>query len=180
MGLYRTFGNSTINSLNSNLVNQMINCKMSFEERRYIVGSICSVMQQILEETIVSILRRTNPPIKEQRNTNYAAEKCRNAGFNLINGLLPDSLNTVNYKRINKAVCGACDTLGAAVVGFILLSDVSELKDISSRHPNMFMDIDKLLKQRGHKDVREYSSEEVSTFENIYTYIVKEILTFIE
>ena len=44
----------------------------------------------------------------------------------------------------------------------------------------MFMDIDKLLKQRGHKDVREYSSEEVSTFENIYTYIVKEILTFIE
>ena len=42
------------------------------------------------------------------------------------------------------------------------------------------MDIDKLLKQRGHKDVREYSSEEVSTFENIYAYIIKEILNFIE
>lgn len=180
MDLYKTFGNSTINSLNTNIVNQMINCKMSFSERRYIVGSICSVMQQIFEETIVSILRRVNPPNKEQRNTNYAAEKCRNAGFYLKSGVLPDSLNTVNYKRIKRAVCGACDTLGAAVIGFILLASDSELKDISSRHPNMFIDIDKLLKQRGHKDVREYSSEEVSNFENIYTYIIKEILNFIE
>ena len=180
MELYRTFGNSTINSLNSNLINQMINCKMSFSEGRYIVGSICSVMQQILEESIVSILRRTNPPVKELRNTVYAAEKCNDAGFNLIIGLLPDSLNTVNYKRINKAVCGACDTLGAAAVGFILLADVSELKDIASRHPKMFIDIDILLKQRGHKDVKKYSSEEMSTFENIYTYILKEILNFIE
>ena len=137
-------------------------------------------MQQIFEETIVSILRRVNPPNKEQRNTNYAAEKCRNSGFYLKSGALPDSLNTVNYKRIKRAVCGACDTLGAAVIGFILLASDSELKDISSRHPNMFIDIDKLLKQRGHKDVREYSSEEVSNFENIYTYIIKEILNFIE
>ena len=44
----------------------------------------------------------------------------------------------------------------------------------------MIIDIDKLLKQRGHKDVREYFSEEVSTFEDIYTYIIKEILNFIE
>lgn len=180
MDLYRTFGNSTINSLDSNLINQMINCKMSFSERRYIVGSICSVMQQILEETIISILRRTNPPAREKRNTDYAAIKCRNSGFYLKEGELPDSLKTVNYKRVNKAVCGACDTLGAAVIGFILLADETELKDIASRHPNMFIDIDKLLRQRGHKDVREYSSEEVSTFENIYTYIIKEILNFIE
>ena len=180
MSLYKDFGNSIINSLNSNLVKQMINCKMSFSERRYIVGSICSVMQQILEETIVSILRRVNPPLKEQRNSIYASEKCRNAGFYLPSGKLPDSLDTVNYKRINKAVCGSCDTLGAAVIGFILLADINELKDISSRHPEMLIDIDKLLKQRGHKDVREYSSEEVSTFENIYTYILKEIINFIE
>lgn len=180
MDLYRTFGNLTINSLDSNLINQMINCKMSFSERRYIVGSICSVMQQILEETIISILRRTNPPAREKRNTDYAAIKCRNSGFYLKEGELPDSLKTVNYKRVNKAVCGACDTLGAAVIGFILLADETELKDIASRHPNMFIDIDKLLRQRGHKDVREYSSEEVSTFENIYTYIIKEILNFIE
>jgi len=60
------------------------------------------------------------------------------------------------------------------------LAQIIRLKDISSRHPNMFIDIDKLLKQRGHKDVREYSSEEVSNFENIYTYIIKEILNFIE
>lgn len=180
MDLYKKFGNSTINSLNTNIVNQMINCKMSFLEKRYIVGSICSVMQQIFEETIVSILRRVNPPEKEQRNTNYATEKCKKAGFYLSSGMLPDCLNTVNYKRIYKAVCGACDTLGAAVIGFILLAGDSELKDISSRHPEMIIDIDKLLKQRGHKDVREYSSEEVSTFENIYTYIIKEILNFIE
>lgn len=180
MDLYRTFGNATINSLNSNLINQMINCKMSFSEGRYIVGSICSVMQQLLEETLVSILRRTNPPLRKLRNTDYAAEKCRNTGFYLAGGELPDSLRTVNYKRVNKAVCGDCETLGAAVVGFILLVDETELKDIASRYPNIFIDIDKLLKQRGHKDVKVYSSEEVSTFENIYTYIVKEILNFIE
>ena len=118
--------------------------------------------------------------IKEQRNTKYASEKCKNAGFYLTSGVLPESLNTVNYRRVNKAVCGACDTLGAAVIGFILLADDRELKDISSRHPEMIIDIDKLLKQRGHKDVREYFSEEVSTFEDIYTYIIKEILNFIE
>ena len=153
---------------------------MSLKDKKYIVGSICSVMQQIFEESIVSILRRVNPPVKEQRNTKYASEKCKNAGFYLTSGVLPESLNTVNYRRVNKAVCGACDTLGAAVIGFILLADDRELKDISSRHPEMIIDIDKLLKQRGHKDVREYSSEEVSTFENIYTYIIKEILNFIE
>ena len=180
MDLYKTFGNSRINSLSSNIVNQMINCKMSFLERKYIVGSICSVIQQIFEEAIVSILGRANPPAKEHRNTNYASEKCQKAGFNLDSGVLPESLNTVNYKRINKAVCGACDTLGAAVIGFILLVSDSELQDISSRHPEMFNDIDNLLEQRGHKDVREYSSEEVSTFENIYTYIIKEIVNFIE
>lgn len=178
--LYKTFGNSTINSLNSNIVNQMINCSMSLKDKKYVVGSICSVMQQIFEESIVSILRRENPPVKEQRNTKYASEKCKSAGFYLTSGVLPESLNTVNYRRVNKAVCGACDTLGAAVIGFILLADDRELKDISSRHPEMIIDIDKLLKQRGHKDVREYSSEEVSTFENIYTYIIKEILNFIE
>lgn len=70
--------------------------------------------------------------------------------------------------------------MGAAVIGFILLAGESELKDIASRHPEMIIDIDKLLKQRGHKDVREYSSEEVSTYKNIYTYIIKEILNFIE
>lgn len=180
MELYKTFGNSTINSLNSNIVNQMINCSMSFNEQRYIVGSICSVIQQLFDESIVSILRRVNPPVKEQRNTKYASEKCKNAGFYLTSGVLPESLNTVNYRRVNKAVCGACDTLGAAVIGFILLAGESELKDIASRHPKMFIDIDKLLKQRGHKDVREYSSEEVSTYKNIYTYIIKEILNFIE
>ena len=180
MDLYKKFGNSTINSLNSNLVNQMINCKMSLSEGRYIVGSICSVMQQILEETIVAVLRRTNPPAKEKRTSDYAAEKCRNTGFYMREGKLPDTLSTVNYKRINKAVCGVCDTLGAAVVGFILLADETELKDMASRHPEMFLDIDNLLKQRGHKDVREYSSEEMAAFENIYTYIIKEILNFIE
>lgn len=180
MELYITFGNSTINSLNSNIVNQMINCSMSFDEQRYIVGSICSVIQQLFDESIVSILRRVNPPVKEQRNTKYASDKCREAGFYLTDGVLPASLNTVNYKRVNKAVCGACETLGAAVVGFILLAGDCELKDIASRHPKMFIDIDTLLKQRRHKDVREYSSAEVSTYKNIYTYIIKEILNFIE
>ena len=131
MELYKTFGNSTINSLNSNIVNQMINCSMSLKDKKYVVGSICSVMQQIFEESIVSILRRENPPVKEQRNTKYASEKCKSAGFYLTSGVLPESLNTVNYRRVNKAVCGACDTLGAAVIGFILLAGDSELKDIA-------------------------------------------------
>ena len=76
------------------------------------------ILLEVFDESIVSILRRVNPPVKEQRNTKYASDKCREAGFYLIDGVLPDSLNTVNYKRVNKAVCGACETLGAAVIGF--------------------------------------------------------------
>ena len=79
----------------------MINCSMSLKDKKYIVGSICSVMQQIFEESIVLILRRVNPPVKEQRNTKYASEKCKNAGFYLTSGVLPESLNTVNYRRVN-------------------------------------------------------------------------------
>lgn len=181
MELYEKFGNATVNSLSNNLKNQMVNCELSFSEKRYIVSSICSVLQQFFEAAILSLIKRTNPPEKEQRKAEAAQEKCSRCGFSLQSGRLPDALKTVNYRKIGKAVCGGgADSLGAAVIAFVLLASEQELESIAGSTPNFLVWLGELLAERGHADVREYSAEEVSTYQKKYTSIIKEIIPYIE
>ena len=71
----------------------MINWNITITERKFVVGSSCSLLQQFFENTVQSLLKYVSPPEKTYRNAEFAAEKCKNAGFYLESGSLSDSLS---------------------------------------------------------------------------------------
>ena len=179
--LYKDYGYVTINKLPANLIKQMVNSLITFGDRKYVAGSACSVLQQFFEYSITAMLKYMMPAAKEQRNCNFVAEKCRNVYFELKNNELPDSIGTVNYKKINKAVCGGgCDTLGAGIISFLILVPENQLMDISKQYPKFILDLDFLLKSRGHSDIREYSEQKVSIYKKIVTNIIKILIKYID
>jgi hypothetical protein len=178
--LYELFGNSRINNLPKALREQLIDCLMTFKEKKFVAGTTCAVLQHFFEYAIQGILENTSIPDKNSRTATVAEQKCIKAGFSLRKGCLPISLQTVNYKRINKAICGGgCETIGAGIIGFILLISDDELLDIAKRHPDFILHLDAMINSRGHSDVKEYSDEEVSTYKENVTYIVKELINYI-
>lgn len=178
--LYDDFGYSVINRLPTNLVNQMINWKITLAERKFVAGSSCSLLQQFFESAVLSLLKYVSPPEKSERNADFASEKIKTAGFSLKAGRVSDSLRTVNYKRINKAVCGGgCDTLGAAIIAFLLLLSPEELRNVAKNNDKFILGLSNLLEERGHSDLNEYSAQQVSTYNKIATYIIKELIQYI-
>lgn len=178
--LYKLFGNSRINNLPKFLREQLIDCLMTFEERKFVAGTSCAVLQQFFQYAIQCILENTSIPDKNSRTAMAAEEKCIKAGFSLVKGHLPVALQTVNYKRINKAICGGgCETIGAGIISYILLVPADELQDIAKRHLDFILDLDAMINSRGHSDVKEYSDEEVSTYKENITYMVKELINYI-
>lgn len=179
--VYKTFGYATVNRLPTKLVKQLIRYVITLHEKKYIASSACAVLQQFFNYAILSMLKHTTPPDKNQRNTEAALKKCKPLGFILDNNAFPVTIGTVNYKKINKAVCGGnADTLGAAIIGFLLLVPDEQLGDIAKQHPKFITDLDFLLKSRGHSDVKKYSEQEVSTYDHIVTYILKELIHYID
>ena len=179
--LYKDYGYVTINKLPANLIKQMVNSLITFGDLKYVAGSACSVLQQFFEYSITAMLKYMMPPAKEQRNCNFVAEKCINVCFELKNNKLPDSISTVSYKKIGKAVCGGgCDSLGAGIISFLILVPENQLMDISQQYPRFILDLDFLLKSRGHSDVREYSEREVSIYKKIVTTIIKILIKYID
>lgn len=178
--LYKAFGNSRINNLSKSLREQLIDCFMTFKERTFVAGTACAVLQQFFEYAIQCILENTSVPDKNSRTAIIADQKCIEAGFSLRKGHLSNVLQTVNYKRLNKAICGGgCETLGAGILAFILMIPVGELQDIAKRHPDFILHLEDMIDSRGHSDVKEYSEEEVSTYKENITYIVKELIYYI-
>ena len=180
LALCKDFGFSAVNSLSTNLVKQMINWNITLQERKSVATSSSSVVQQFFECAVLSILKNVSPPENNLRNAEHVLEKCREAGFYLRNGNLPDSLSTVKPAKIKLAVTGGgCQTLGSAVNAFVLLLSARELKAIAYRNEMFISDVAKILEGRGHSDLNEYSEQEVSTWKKIVTGIIKEIIEYI-
>ena len=180
INLYDDFGYSVIMRLPTNLVNQMINWNITLDERKSVAGSSCSIVQQFFERAVLSILKKASPPAKELRSAGYAEEKCREANFFLESGNLPDSLRSVNPKRINLAVTGGgCQTLGSAIIAFVLLLSPEELQHIAKNYNGFILDLANLLDKRGHADLKDYSGQDVSTYKKIVTNIIRELIHYI-
>ena len=180
ISLYDDFGYSVINRLSTNLVNQMTNWTITLDEKKFVAATSCSLLQQFFENAVLSRLKYVSPPLKNARNADFAESKSREAGFILKSESLPDSLRKVNHKRINKAVCGGgCDTLGAAIIAFLILLSPEELQNIATNYNRFILDLADLLHARGHSDSKEYSWQEVSNYKETVANIIKELIHYI-
>jgi hypothetical protein len=87
--------------------------------------------------------------VSELRESDFiaaASSKAQNAGL----GALPEELRTVKLHWIRDALQGNDQSLGAAVVAFILASEDDTLKKIAEFQPGFIEGIAKVINTRGH------------------------------
>jgi hypothetical protein len=147
--LERRFGMNEIKLMSSRLVDQLRKGEMQLSQQIDAIGALASALEIALIETIGKG-NRTHADGRTVKST--ALDNLKAAGFTLTDGELPKRLSTVGNKKITKAATGISTSLGANMLVFACRATAEQLALWARKLPDLILNIDTLLKLRGHSN----------------------------
>ncbi len=132
------------------------------------INNLYSAVQCAFRPLLVSDHSARKDPISE------AQQKANRAGW----GILPQSLQTIRSDLLQLTLEGKDQTLGASIVAWLILTDITVLSKIADKLPDFLLDLGKLLELRSHGNKSIIISKE--KLNNIIQNIYKIIRTIME
>lgn len=181
VSLDRYFGIDKVIEMPENIREQLMNIQMFMDTQkenmeqkidcRKVVMELANALQGSLFRVLNS--KKTEAvPIKEPKE--YARSRAMEAGFNLSDRAFPISIATVNKRRLVLTCEGKDVTLGANLLGLLILVDDNILKKVAEDLPDLINFVGKIAELRGHGNLSIFLSiEKLSTLKEQVFYLVK-------
>lgn len=123
-------------------------------------------LSSIVQLMFLSAIRNGRGLFKSQGNIrNHAIDNIIQAKFYENYEDVPESIKTVNIKRIEDSAKGNSTTLGAQLLGTFLVREPEKLQKLNQAEPDVIELVNKLNVFRGHNEVPSYYSKH--TLENL-------------
>jgi hypothetical protein len=157
IALDELFGGQTIQLLDEEILELLIQiqvetARLCGERRQVEAGQAVVNLTSILQKSIYKRLGliRKAPPADGDNLAATALRVASAAGFQLQEGRLPRSIETVARHRVRRALEGLNPSLGAVLLAMLLSTSPEILASLASRSPDLILLSGQLLELRGH------------------------------
>jgi hypothetical protein len=144
------FGFRTFNQLGTNMKERLIHAERFFlsckdgDDALVFARELYAGLQLMFEITLSGGLP---PDAEDTLLIELAGRRAASAGFCSD---LPHTLRTVKVSAVRQTLQGACQSLGACAIAWLLMSDDDTLRLVADTHPSFVSDVANVVNRRGH------------------------------